>query len=406
MRVLKILILAAGCMVAAQAVSAFQKAGAAQPVKRGAAERHYERGQRALDNQRWEEAVAAFTAAQDGPRADAALYWKAWSLHRLGRRDEALAALETLRAAHPNSRWLKDADALQLEIRQAAGQSVSPESQADDELKLIALQGLMHSDPERALPLVEKLLAVAQSPRIKERALFVLANAQSPRARELLAQAARGGVNPDLQMKAITYLAVMGGDRDERLRLLSEIYAAHPDAAVRRAVLRGFMAAGARDRLAHAARSEADAALRKEAVQLLGAAGGIQELRQLYAAEKSPEIRRQIQRALMVGGDAEFVIQAARTEKDPELRRDAVRLLGAMGSANAAEALAAMYPTERDPEIRRAIIDGLFHRGDARTLVDLARKETDPQLRKRIVERLARMKSKEATEYLMEVLEP
>ena len=64
MRVLKILILAAGCMAAAQAVSAFQKAGAAQPVKRGAAERHYERGQRALDNQRWEEAVAAFTAAQ------------------------------------------------------------------------------------------------------------------------------------------------------------------------------------------------------------------------------------------------------------------------------------------------------------------------------------------------------
>ena len=37
-------------------------------------------------------------------------------------------------------------------MRQASGQTVSPASQDDDELKLMALRGIMQSDPEQALP--------------------------------------------------------------------------------------------------------------------------------------------------------------------------------------------------------------------------------------------------------------
>src|SRR5579872_3177738 len=51
-------------------------------------DRAYERGERALDNRRWDEALEAFTqaAAAGGTRADGALYWKAYSLAKLGRR--------------------------------------------------------------------------------------------------------------------------------------------------------------------------------------------------------------------------------------------------------------------------------------------------------------------------------
>jgi len=39
---------------------------------------------------------------------------------RLARRDEALATIAELRKAFPNSRWLDDAKALEVEVRQAS----------------------------------------------------------------------------------------------------------------------------------------------------------------------------------------------------------------------------------------------------------------------------------------------
>jgi hypothetical protein len=54
--------------------------------------------------------------------------------------------------------------------------------------------------------------------------------------------------------------------------------------------------------------------------------------------------------------------------------------------------------------VKGRVIDALFIQGDAKTLVDMARKETDVEMRKRIVERLSRMKAKEATDYMLEII--
>ena len=59
-----------------------------------------------------------------GERADAAMYWKAYSLMKLARRDEALSTLGQLTKQFPDSPWLSDARALEVEVKQAAGQSV------------------------------------------------------------------------------------------------------------------------------------------------------------------------------------------------------------------------------------------------------------------------------------------
>ena len=49
------------------------------------------RGVKALDDHRWNDAVTAFdqAASGKGKRADAALYWKAYALNKLGRADLA-----------------------------------------------------------------------------------------------------------------------------------------------------------------------------------------------------------------------------------------------------------------------------------------------------------------------------
>ena len=109
----------------------------------------------------------------------------------------------------------------------------------------MALNGLMESDPERAIPAVENLLKGAQPPRLKERALYVLAQSSSPKARQIVEQVARGGAgNPDLQVKAITYLGaaqrgiVPGAQgRESNAQVLFDIYKSSNDINVKRAIL-------------------------------------------------------------------------------------------------------------------------------------------------------------------------
>jgi HEAT repeat protein len=376
---------------------------AQKAAKRPDEDRLYQKGQSALDAHRWDEAVQVFgqVAAEKGANADAALYWKAYALNKLGRREQALTTIGQLRQAYPNSRWLDDAKALELEVRQAAGQKVNPNSEPDEDLKLLALNGLMNSDPDRAIPLLGQFLQGNQPPRLKERALFVLAQSDSPKGRQVLLQVARGG-NPDLQLKAIHYLGIMGSK--ENRQLLSQLYAGSNDKRVKRAVLQSFMISGDREHLLEAAKSEKDPELRMEAIHQLGISGGQAELWQLYQAEPSIEVKETILQSMFVGGNADKLIEVARNEKNTRLRRAAIHSLGLMGGEHTGAALVSMYSSESDPAVRDDIVNALFIQGNAKGLVALARKESNPEMKKAIVSKLAVMGSKDATEYLMELL--
>ena len=250
------------------AVEARQRAEQARErAKQDALERAYERGQRALDQRQYEEAAKAFAdAAKAGSRVDGALYWQAYAQSRLGQSAEALRVLSELEKVYAESRWLMDAKALEIEIRQAEGKPISPEAQADDELKLLALYAVMRSDPDKAIPIIEKMLQGPGSPRIKERALFVLMQNNSPRAREVVVNVARGGSNPDLQRAAIRSLGVLRAEQSRDA--LVEIYPQVKDAE-KREILNALFVLGAADKLVAIARSETNAALKREAVSKL-----------------------------------------------------------------------------------------------------------------------------------------
>jgi HEAT repeat protein len=150
--------------------------------------------------------------------------------------------------------------------------------------------------------------------------------------------------------------------------------------------------------------SEQNLELRAEAVRQLGAMSAHDELWQLYQKEPSVDVKKQILNAMFVGGNAARLIELARTERDPELRRTAVKNLGVMGARQTGDALVQIYGSEQDPAIRRAVINGLFVQGNAAALVALARKEQDIELKKDIVARLSNMRDKVAVEYLLEIL--
>jgi hypothetical protein len=373
--------------------------------ERGSEDGLYRNGQRHLDRREYDSAVEAFdaAAAKRGPKADGAQYWKAYALAKLGRRDEALAVIAELEKSHPNSRWLNDAKALSVEVRQASGQTVSPESQSDEDIKLMAINALMNSDPDRAVPLLETMLSRGGSPKLKEKALFVLAQSRMPQAREVVVQYAKGKGNPDMQYKAVEYLGMLSG-RDT-VQLLGDVYSTTNDPNLKRRILHSYMNARDTERLFNAAKNEADADLRREAIQLLGASRAVDQLSQLYSSETNIEVREAIMQGLHAAGATDKLIELARTEKEPRLRSRAIRQLGGMSrTPAAADALVAMYASESDKKIKQDIIRALAGQRNVTKIVEIARKESDPELKRDLVQTLSHMRSKEATDFLLELL--
>ncbi len=374
------------------------------PAPAAAADAAYNKAMKLLDDRQWQPALSAFDelSKQGGSRADASLYWKAFAQNKLGQRDQALASIAVLRKNHPASRWVNDAGALEVEIRQSMGQSVSPENTTDEDLKLMALNGLMNSDPERAIPILQKILSGQQSPKLKERALFILSQSSSPQARQILGEIARGNSNPDLQRKAIRNLAISSSK--ENRQVMTEVYNSNASPEVKKEIIRGFMIAGDKERIASLAKTEKEPELRREAIRNLGVMGDQASLSQLYSSETSPEIRKEILQAFMVGGASDRLIEAANNEKDPELRKKAIQLLGVMGRNKTGEALLQLYAKETDISVKKQVLNALFIQSNPKPLIDIARKEQNPELKKEAVQKLSLMKSAESTEYMLELL--
>src|SRR5262249_31960541 len=145
----------------------------------------YSSGQDALNEGEYDDAVKAFDSVikMHGRKVDAAMYWKAYALKKAGNKTQAQAMLNDLRKGYPQSRWLGEAAKLEAEMKEG---KVDVSGCDDEETKAIALQALMNSDSERAVPILEKVIHGNCSPKMKDRALFVLAQSSSDKAQQIL----------------------------------------------------------------------------------------------------------------------------------------------------------------------------------------------------------------------------
>lgn len=357
-----------------------QTSGTTPKVQQKQAAQQYQRGLDAINAAQWAQAEAAMAQAQtvlaklQSKDASGALYWEAYAASKLGKRAKAMAALAKLQQDYDHSDWQQDAAALRMQLDLQEGVPVPPISPAPplpalapappgwhgrlsltprpgrratneaDELKLLALNGLMNTEPSKALPLLEKVIDGTSDATVKDRALFVLAQSNSPTAIATLTRIAQSNSDTSVREHAVRYLGMMGGQK------------------------------------------------------------GAAALAQIYATTDSTAIKRDILRSYMIGGDTSQLIAAAKSEKNPELRRDAIRELGLGGSPQALAALTGLYQGARDRNASDAVIQALFLHGSAQELVALARKETDPQLKEDIVQKLSLMHSPIATAYLEEML--
>jgi len=266
----------------------------------------YTNGTKAMDEQRWADAVTAFdqVAAAKGKHADAAIYWKAYALDKLGRKDEATATCEILRQQQPTSPWLKEClvlrargaamDARQIaelerqgeriRIRTKDGSSIpggvivvgpngertfksAPRTTSEDDIKLLAVNVLMQQEPAKALPLLHDMILSDKSIEVRRQALFVLSRSKDPQAQSMLLDVATNSKDSALQTEAIQVLSMQRAK--EVGPTLVQIYRGSSDAKVKRAVLNGLFLAHDAARLVDLARGEKDLNLKRDIVSQL-----------------------------------------------------------------------------------------------------------------------------------------
>lgn len=354
-----------------------------------------------LDNGDYDDAIKGFdeVAKIHGRKADGALYWKAYALNKSGNKAQALTMIGELRKNYPKSTWLRDAGALEQEVR---GGAVNPENISDEELKLLAIQSLMNSDPDKAVPLLEKIIQGNYPPKLKDRALFVLSQNNSDKAQQILMGVAKLTNQPDMQKRAIRYIGMNGNSRNRAV--LKEIYNSSTDIGVKKTVFQAWLMCGCKEDVAALAKTEKTPELRKEAIRYLGMMGGRAELLDFYRNSPDVETREEAVGAMLMCGCAHELSEIAQTEKDPRVLDKAINTLGLVGGEESLATLTRLYGTQTDPSLKKKVITALFLHGAGKEMVALARKETNPEMKRELIQKMSLMNSPEITEYMMEIL--
>lgn len=379
----------------------------------------YNSGLSLLMQHQYENAINRFDRViqAKSTHADGALYYKAWALSKLGRSDEAVTAIDELKKSYPSSPYLSEARALEANVKQ-----LGPNQVDDDDLKLLAIQAIQYSDPDKAVSTCQGVLNGTNSLAVKRRAIYVLALIDRPEAHELLLSYAKGKGNPELQREAIAYLGARNAKQPTKSSELIDIYNSTSDVDVKMAVISAFRAAGDKGSLISIAsgrgfaggRGATPAApttleargLQLRAISNLSDLATPEELWPLYQKEENKDLRSEWVSTFSSMGAIDQLSQIVKTEQDPTVRQRAIRALGNQKSDRTSAMLTDLYASG-DKDTKTAVITALGNQNNADALIALAKKETDRDLRYQMARELlsqAQRGNKAAADYLADII--
>jgi HEAT repeat protein len=255
-----------------------------------------------------------------------------------------------------------------------------------DSLKMSALEALISAPPERALPIVTKVLSGDSSPALKERALFILSQIDLPEAQNQLVETARTG-DTRLRLEAIRMIGI--GGNPQALAALGDLYA-NGDRNTREAVLEAYLIAGDEQAVYQIALNSQDPQDFENAVQMLGAMGATRELRELRDRPGSGEA---LINAYAVAGDVESLTAMATDSSDPERQAQAIHGLGIAGGSEVSNVLRSIYNGTDVDDVKEAALQGLLIAGDDQAVLELFRASDDAREKKKLLETLVMMDS-------------
>jgi HEAT repeat protein len=384
----------------------------------------FRQGRDQIEDENWSGAAATFNSfVVDYPKhkdVDAALYWMAFALKKREKYSEADRQLERLVREHPRSNWLDDARAMRVEIAGQTGNSQAVERELDKndiEIKLIALQGLFQSNPDRAMAIVAEILLKPDSQagrQLKDSAIALMGQHSGPKTTPKLMELARALTDRKLRKTAIFWLGQSGDE--SALDLLKELSMQPADTEIAKAALFAISqhhSPRARAILSEAARSGGDIEARKQAIFGLSQRSdetSVEELIKIYDADTNTAIRNQVLFALTQTNSQRAwakLLDVARTADDVEVRKQAIFWLGQQGGVQAFDTLAQLYDSENNNSVKQQLIFAFSqsrHKAALRKLMQIAKSDSSVEMRKKAIFWLGQSHDPEAVKFIEEIL--
>lgn len=287
----------------------------------------------------------------------------------------------------------------------------------DSDARLIALNALLHMDSERAMPILREVLARrdACSEGLRRKALFLVAQQQTPDAADILLDAARSDPDAGVRRQAVFWMSQVKGDR--ATAALDSILRNAPDAELREKAIFALAQQGTdrgRRILREFAQSAAPASVRGKAVFWLGQSDHSPEnaafLRSLYGREQNEELRASIIQATADAGDAEgdrWLVSVVENPKEQtESRKKALFWLGQQRRVPLSQ-LTSLYDRLREPEVKEQAIFVLSQRRETAAtdkLIDIARRDPERAMRNKAIFWLGQRDDPRVKQLLMEII--
>jgi hypothetical protein len=323
-------------------------------------------GEWARAEARFNSFIAGFPQDRDIP---AALYWLAFSLKQQSKYAPTDAALTRLIQQYPSSTWANDARAMRVEIAPRLGNNqviAQGASDANDEIRLAALQSLFESRPERAVAMASDILKQGSgaSRLLKEGAVSLLGDSETTDAIPVLLQVARNDTDMRVRRTAVEALGEI--EDTSTLEPLKGLALQSTDLGVARAAIEalGDHEGGSRKFLLEIVRSNISAELRAEAIEALG------------EIENDPAV-------------IEDLTEIARTASSVDLRIRAIEALSEHETESAVDSLTRLYDLEKDLRVKEEIIGALGETESTsalRKLNQIAAQETSTRLKRLALE--------------------
>lgn len=276
----------------------------------------------------------------------------------------------------------------------------------EDELRLLALEGLMETNPERAMSYLQRYLTDDHPLAARRQALFVLAHSDYVAAGDVLGDVIARSDDAELRGEALR-LAGLALEPAQASELLLGVYDSLDSPRLRQRAIEGLALADDADGLVAVFSREPAGELRARIVRQLGELDAVAALQDLYRREADPDVRLAMLDGFAIAGDARMLAEIAVAAEDAEIAERAVRAMAVAGADSVpAATLEDLYRRHRDDRsLRDAVADTLAAIDGGESLLALFREARDADERTMLMKRLRAVGGDAAEEVFVEILE-
>ena len=302
-----------------------------------------------------------------------------------------------------------------ITIPGSQGRNCSPDADENSDDRIAALNALLQMDADRAMPILQKVLARrdACSVALRRKAVFLVSQKRTDQTANILMSVARSDPDQEVREQAVFWLSqvpgstglleeILKGNGDENIKDKALFSLSQQNEPRAQQILRDF-----------AAREGENGDLREKAIFWLGQRRSTENtefLRSLYSRLSNEDLKEKILFSLSqqkgAGNEQWLMNIAVNPKEDIELRKKALFWAGQTGVATSE--LSGLYNRMADAEMKDQMIFVFSQRqrdpAAMDKLFDIAKNEKDPELRKKAIFWLGQSRDPRVQQFLMDLI--